>query len=59
MTCEIKYDLTQEVDVEVECWVDEAHEEPRHAEGDDLGAEGEDDTPDGQDGVGDDEAVEF
>ena len=39
LSCEIKYALTQKVDVEVECWIDEAHEKPHHAEGDDLWAE--------------------
>ena len=50
--------LTQKVDVEVECGVDQAHAEPHHTEGDDLWAEGEDNPSDGQDAVGDDEARE-
>ena len=52
------HSLTQEVDVEVEGGVDEAHAEPHHAEGDDLWAEGQDHSPNSQDAVGYNEAGE-
>ena len=46
------HSLTQEVNVEVEGGVDEAHAEPHHAEGDDLWAEGQDHSPHSQYAVG-------
>ena len=46
------HSLTQEVDIEVEGGIDQAHAEPHHTKGDDLWAEGQDHSPDGQDAVG-------